>query len=120
MSEAIPAVEPWNPRQLYESDIPVFLHHISRIWSLSGAKVMPERPNMESQTAKVKPQVSNMVPPSAKVEPKSANMKLHSVQMEPEEPNMGSIGAQLGSHHQPKSSRGCESAVRGPKLRKPP
>ena len=109
----------WNPRQLYESDIPVFLRHISRIWSLSGAKVMPKRPNMESQTVKVRPKVPNMEPPSAKVEPKSANMQLQSVQVGPEEPNMGSIGAQLGSHHQPKSSCGCESAVRGTKLRKP-
>ena len=81
---------------------------------------MPKRPNMESQTAKVRPKVPNMEPPSAKVEPKGANMQLQSVQVEPEEPNMGSIGAQLGSHHQPKNSRGCESAVRGTKLRKPP
>ena len=31
-------------------------------WSLSGAKVMPERPNMESRTAKVKPKAPNMEP----------------------------------------------------------
>ena len=105
---------------MYESDISVFPQHISRTWSLSGVKVMPKRPNMESQSAEVKPKVPNMVPPSAKVEPKGANMKLQGVQVEPEEPNMGSIGAQLGSHHQPKSSRGCESAIRVTKLRKPP
>ena len=79
---------------MYESDIPVFLHHISRIWSLSGAKVMPKRPNMESQTAKVRPKVPNMEPPSAKVEPKGANMKAPKCAR-------GARGSQHGEHRNP-------------------